>query len=170
MTAIGPTRRDEIGALQEIERRAAALFHGTGLLPASGESSVADAAQHLTAIEAGLSFTARLGRAPIGFAIGWPQPGSIYLAELAVDPDHGRRGAGRALVEHFCAAAWARGGACVTLSTFRDVPWNAPFYAKLGFREIASADRAGWMAAYEANQARGGLDITKRLFMQLARP
>ena len=30
----------------------------------------------------------------------------------------------------------------LTLSTFRDVPWNAPFYAALGFAPIASPEPA----------------------------
>lgn len=167
---IGPTREDEISTLQNIELRAGALFHGTGLLPEGGENDVADIQQHAKAIEAGLSFTARIDERPVGFVFGWPQPECIYLAELSVDPNHGQRGIGRALVERFCEAAWAQGANCVTLSTFRDVPWNAPFYAKLGFTEIPRHSHTDWMGVYEANQIRGGLDIAQRLFMKRARP
>lgn len=167
---IEPTTRNEISALQDIELRAGALFRGTGLLPEGGETSVAETAQHVTAINADLSFTAHIDESPVGFVMGWLQPDSAYLAELSVDPDFGQRGIGRALVERFCEAAWAQSARCVTLSTFRDVPWNAPFYAKLGFGEIARTNYTDWMHVYEGNQTRGGLDIAKRLFMKRPKP
>lgn len=169
---IEPTRAADIPALQHAERGAASLFAGTGLI---GDTSyetaeVTDAAFHLEAISLGLSFSAWIDDKPIGFVIGLVHPDSYYLAELSVDPAYGRRGVGRALVNHFCATAWARGADAVTLSTFRDVPWNAPFYAKLGFVEIPRAAYTDWMRLYEGNQTRNGLDVTKRLFMRLPRP
>lgn len=59
--------------------------------------------------------------------------GTAHLQQLAVDPAHGRRGLGSALVDACCEQARQRGYGQLTLTTFRDVPYNAPWYARLGF-------------------------------------
>ena len=74
--------------------------------------------------------------AVIGFAVAWAVDGEGHLSELAVTPAHGRRGVGRALVDEVLAWSAARGLPSVTLNTFRDVPWNGPFYEKLGFEYL----------------------------------
>lgn len=58
-----------------------------------------------------------------------------HLEQLSVLPTHGRRGHGRGLVHAALAEARARGHVAVTLRTYADVPWNAPFYASVGFVE-----------------------------------
>lgn len=73
---------------------------------------------------------------PVGYAAATPLDGFLHLAELSVDPDHGRIGVGAALVEAVAALADRRGLPGVTLTTFRDIPFNAPFYARLGFEEL----------------------------------
>ena len=55
-------------------------------------------------------------------------------------PDHAGRGIGRALLEAGCDWAAARGYAEITLATYRDVPWNGPFYASEGFVEVGPVD------------------------------
>jgi GNAT superfamily N-acetyltransferase len=78
-----------------------------------------------------------------------------HLEQLAVHPDHGRRGIGSALVEEVCAQVKDRGLDRVTLRTFADIPWNGPFYARLGFAELVP-DPA-WMAPMLQAEARIGL-------------
>ena len=50
------------------------------------------------------------------------------------------RGAGNASCEQRGTPARAAGHRALTLITFRDVPFNAPFYARLGFRTLAHAE------------------------------
>jgi ribosomal protein S18 acetylase RimI-like enzyme len=76
--------------------------------------------------------------AVIGFAVAWVVDGEGWLDELAVTPAHGRRGVGRALVDEVLAWTAARGLPSVTLATFRDVPWNGPYYEKLGFKAVTA--------------------------------
>ena len=76
--------------------------------------------------------------AVIGFAVAWVIDGEGHLDELAVVPAHGRRGVGRALVDEVLAWTAARGLPSVTLITFRDVPWNGPYYEKLGFEAVTA--------------------------------
>lgn len=57
----------------------------------------------------------------------------LHLHQLAVHPDHGRQGLGTALL----AAVFARAaGRAVTLTTFRNIPWNEPWYRERGFTEV----------------------------------
>ena len=61
----------------------------------------------------------------------------MHLAELSVDPAHGQRGLGNALVSKLIEQAAKMSAKGVSLTTFRDVPFNAPFYAKMGFSEAS---------------------------------
>ena len=49
--------------------------------------------------------------------------------------------------------AAAEGRSALTLTTFRDVPWNAPYYERLGFTVIAPADQGPELAALVAEEA-----------------
>jgi len=73
------------------------------------------------------------GRPCVGFAHVLEECGTAHLQQLAVDPAHGRRGLGAALVNACCERARQRGYNQLSLTTFRDVPYNAPWYARLGF-------------------------------------
>jgi GNAT superfamily N-acetyltransferase len=73
---------------------------------------------------------------PIAYLLADVVDGFAHVKEIAVHPDFQRRGIGRMLLEH--VAHWARtwGSTRLTLTTFRDVPWNAPYYERCGFREL----------------------------------
>ncbi|QMU98441.1 GNAT family N-acetyltransferase [Microbacterium esteraromaticum] len=71
----------------------------------------------------------------IGFAHLLELEGHAHLEQVSVLPRFGRRGAGRMLVEAILAEAARRGHRTVTLRTYADVPWNAPFYETCGFVE-----------------------------------
>jgi GNAT superfamily N-acetyltransferase len=75
--------------------------------------------------------------APVGFVAGERFGDLLHIWELAVMMDHQKQGLGRRLMA--AAADWGRdhGLAGLTLTTFRSVPWNAPFYAGLGYRMLA---------------------------------
>ncbi len=61
---------------------------------------------------------------------------NLHVCEVDVDPDYGRRGLGGRLVNHAAEWARARGLRSLTLTTFSDVPWNGPYYERLGFRVV----------------------------------
>jgi hypothetical protein len=56
----------------------------------------------------------------------------------------------------------------VTLTTFRDIAWNAPFYARCGFAELADRDLNPRLAAIRVREAALGLDVANRCAMRLA--
>jgi GNAT superfamily N-acetyltransferase len=156
----------DIFKLQEIERNAATLFRGWPGIDTSALNSVIALSEHLHAIEQGMSIVMDLDGELVGFAIGDMQGEDAYLRELDVALTHQQRGYGGRLVDAFVAAARAKRARHIYLATFRTPPWNAPFYARLGFREVARADYLPWMAELEASQA-AFLDLSTRVFMRL---
>lgn len=105
------------------------------------------------------------GRPPYGFARVDEVDGAAHLEQLSVHPDHARRGAGRALLLATVDWAAANGYSSVTLCTFADVAWNAPFYARHGFAECV--DLGPGLQALRATERRLGLDdLGRRVVMR----
>ncbi len=102
----------------------------------------------------------------VGFALLTNSLGYTHLKELSVHPQHGRQGVGTSLLK--TAIAWAKEQKIpgITLTTFRHIPWNAPFYAKLGFRIVPEGQlnpqlREIWLQEAE------NFDTSKRVVMCL---
>lgn len=70
---------------------------------------------------------------PVGFVHVLEIAGHAHLEQLSVHPSHTRRGLGRLLIDAALDEASRRGYALITLRTYADVPWNAPFYRTCGF-------------------------------------
>lgn len=94
---------------------------------------------------------------PVGFSILEIVDGDVYIDEVDVHPSHGRQGLGTALVRASCDWALAHGYRAITLTTWRDVPWNGPFYRKLGFEEVPDAALGPQLAAVRREEERRGL-------------
>ena len=110
---------------------------------------------------------------PVGFALVLEIDGYAHLHQLNVLPSHTRKGLGTALLQ--TVREWARecGYPGVTVSTFREIPWNEPFYARHGFRVVQSeALTAGLARLVEVERERGvrmDLRVIMRLDMGQAR-
>ena len=108
---------------------------------------------------------------PVGFAlVEMLELDAAHLEEIDVHPDHGRRGLGTELVRQVCRWAKIRGLGTVTLTTFRDVPWNMPFYARLGFEEVAPDERSPAIHEILEDEVRRGLDPGRRVVMRWRSP
>jgi len=107
--------------------------------------------------------------APIGFVHVLVIDGQAHLEQVSVHPDHQRRGIGRGLVEAAMAEARAQGFDRLSLCTYRDVPWNGPFYRSLGFTEVAEADYAPYQARLREQERALRLDVNGvRVVMSVA--
>lgn len=103
----------------------------------------------------------------VGYA-GVQQMGDWWhLHDVAVDPTHGRRGAGTALLLDVVARAREAGAQGVTLTTFRDVAFNGPWYARHGFRPVPEQTHP-WLAAARDHERSAGIDVAPRQAMALA--
>jgi GNAT superfamily N-acetyltransferase len=101
----------------------------------------------------------------VGFALVVHIDGHAHLDELSVLPTYGRQGIGSALLRAVCAWAAEQGHRAVTLRTFRDVPWNAPFYLRRGFRIVESRELPAAYDALERHEQEQGLRTDLRVTM-----
>ncbi|HCM9363748.1 TPA: GNAT family N-acetyltransferase [Enterobacter bugandensis] len=130
---IRPTTLSDVAALSAIERAAGGRFRDIPELAWLADGEVIPAEQHLDYAERGLSWLALANDQPVGFVLAEAHPSSLFIVELSVDLDWQGKGIGRQLIACVADCARKRGLTALTLTTFRDVPWNAPFYARLGF-------------------------------------
>jgi 4-diphosphocytidyl-2-C-methyl-D-erythritol kinase len=154
---IRKARADECPLLQAIDLASAALFVGSGLIDfgptGQPEEPIPEAAIRKGFAD-GLVFVATdAADRPVGFALASERADELYLDQLSVHPASGRQGYGSALVASIIAEARRRGRRRVSLSTFRDVPWNGPFYRRLGFREIPQHRLQPWQKELAGRQA-----------------
>ncbi|MGF6771508.1 GNAT superfamily N-acetyltransferase [Paraburkholderia sp. GAS199] len=106
------------------------------------------------------------GEICVGFVMFEPEATCFYVQELDVLTTHAGQGIGAALIERVAQTALAQRVTQLTLSTYRAVPWNAPYYRRLGFRDIEEHELdATLIARRDAHIARG-LDESKRVFMR----
>lgn len=104
---------------------------------------------------------------PVGFAhVEVIESAVAHLEELDVHPEYGRRGLGTRLVLAVCGWAAANGYRAITPTTFRDPPWNRPFYARLGFEVIATEELSPALRAVVQAETSRGLDPTRRVVMR----
>ena len=127
-------RADDLSALPEIERQANLLFAAYGLA-----EQLSNIPTSIEALREGMNadrlwVAADENDRPVGFVLAGVVGDNAHLDELDVHPAHGQRGLGTALVEAVCDWAKASGYRAVTLTTLRHIPWNAPWYRRLGFR------------------------------------
>lgn len=158
-------RPDDAEHWPEIERAAAQLFRS---LPGLGALDL-DHTWHpddlRRLIRKGHCLSASLDDRLVGFLAVQPFQRELHLWELSVHPDAQRRGIGAGLVRACLIDAANAGFRAVTLTTFRDVPWNAPFYARLGFTELAEPDAHARLAEMLTNEADSGLPAERRCAM-----
>ncbi|MEO0607480.1 MAG: GNAT family N-acetyltransferase [Pseudomonadota bacterium] len=164
--AITAAELDDIPALISVDKAASALFAPTGLLEPEAVNDHVPADVFAVEIPSANVFAARNQHGwAVGFALVRLRGSGLYLDQVSVHPDHGQKGIGRALVIRVLTEAEARKLPHVSLSTFRDLPWNGPFYASMGFREIPTERLEPYMKDIEEAQ-RPFMDVSERCFMR----
>ncbi|HEY7353549.1 MAG TPA: GNAT family N-acetyltransferase [Terriglobales bacterium] len=162
---IAVAQPEDIPYLASIEKEAAKLLKGHA--PDSVLDETTTEAEFNNAQSDGRLWVARTNNGPVGFAhaeiLG---PTSAHLKELDVHPEHVRRGLGSRLVMAVCG--WAGAIACrsLTLTTFREVPFNMPFYAQLGFEVIPTGELSSALQSIIQEESRRGLDPARRVAMR----
>ena len=108
-----------------------------------------------------------VGEPPVGFVCVELVDGIPLVWQLSVHPEHGRKGLGRALLRAACDWARAESFDAITLTTYRDVPWNGPSYESLDFATL-DALPPGLQAIREHERAIGDDDFGPPVAMRLA--
>lgn len=135
-SSIRPAEPFELDRLRAIEVDAAERFREVGLDDVADSPPQSRESLERARLEDRL-WVAEVDGMLVGMALTVELAGATHLAELDVLREHQGRGLGGALLEHVCRVATAAGHPTVTLHTFADVPWNAAYYARRGFVELA---------------------------------
>ncbi|MEB3337450.1 MAG: GNAT family N-acetyltransferase [Leptolyngbyaceae bacterium] len=162
---IRSARMEELILLSDIEKSAAGLFLNTpySFLVNAAPLPLEFVQQRFQAGQVWVAVDRQ--DAVVGYAITHEVDGTLYLQEIDVDPKHGQKGIGSALVDTVCAWAKLHGYCVVSLSTFRDIPWNAPFYSKLGFRTLDESELTPGFQHIRLKELEAGLPISERVIM-----
>jgi GNAT superfamily N-acetyltransferase len=159
-------RPEDLVHLPEIERAAGAAFRDLDM------ASIADDEPPSMDV---LGAYQRAGRAwvatddvdrPIAYIVVDVVDQAAHVEQVSVHPDWARQGLGRRLLD--AAEVWARelGLTAMTLTTFADVPWNTPYYARLGFQVVAESEWTAGQRRIRKHEAAIGLDAWPRVVMR----
>jgi GNAT superfamily N-acetyltransferase len=153
MIQIRQAMSDCASTFPAIERSAAEAFRTFPALSYLSEEEVKDAGWHEEMIAAGTCWVAVAPQFGIvGFLSAQAVDRTLHVRELSVCRDYQGQGIGGRLMVAALEGAVALGLIEVTLTTFREVPWNAPFYKRLGFELLndeAAGERLGRILAEE---------------------
>jgi GNAT superfamily N-acetyltransferase len=154
----------EIPLLREIERASAQRFIGLMDALAADEPSPPEILAARIASD-GLLVAADAADAPIAFVMFRPVEDGLYIEQIDVLPAFAGRRVGAALLDAVADQARSGGLKRLMLSTFRDVPWNAPYYGRLGFADIADDALTPGLIEIRREHLARGLDESQRTFM-----
>lgn len=156
----------ELSVLQDIERAAGQLFR---------EIDMSEVAEDEPLGLDELAGYQRAGRAwvvadgaerPVAYLLSGYVDGAVHIEQVSVDPGFARRRLGRSLLDHVAAQAKAEGVSALTLTTFTQVPWNAPYYLRCGFRCLDEAELTPGLREIRRRECDHGLDRWPRVCMR----
>jgi GNAT superfamily N-acetyltransferase len=163
VAAIRRARSDELPRLAEIEDAAEDRFIGTHMafvrdLPYS--APVASIPPHvLVWVSTDADDVAQ------GFLEAEPIGGWLHILEMSVHPTAQREGRARALMETALAHARAASLAMASLTTDRELPFNAPMYARMGFAPLEVPQCPEWLQELLHHEVARGFDPALRIAM-----
>jgi GNAT superfamily N-acetyltransferase len=167
MTSVRLARPDDLEALGPLERSAASVFRDAGLAwLADGDTMDPAVLARLCRDETLWVATDEQDR-PVGFLAGHELDGHFHIAEVSVALAHQRQGIGRELVGAATSFGRSCGFRAVTLTTYRDLSWNEPFYARLGFVEVDPQQVGPGHAEKLREEAEAGHDPARRCVMAM---
>lgn len=162
---IRPARLDELEELARIEHEADGLFGVVGV-DVIVDAPAPPAADYAKAQEAGRILVAELPSGPLaGFVRTEIVDETAHLEQVSVLPDHARQGVGRALMAAAEDWAFRCGYTRMTLTTYRDVPWNGPYYQRLGWDVLADDALGPQLRAIRDHERASGLEVQARQAM-----
>jgi GNAT superfamily N-acetyltransferase len=166
---IRPAHRDDFARLQAIEVAAGAAFRDVGMPEIADDDppSLDTLAAYCAAGRAWVVADADAdGEPALGYVLVDVVDGCAHVEQVSVHPDAARRRLGAQLLDHVGAWAASSGLAAVTLTTFRAVAWNAPYYERCGFRVLADDELGPELLAVRDLESAHGLDPSQRVCMR----
>jgi ribosomal protein S18 acetylase RimI-like enzyme len=166
---IRPAVPEDLADLARIEVEAGRLFLSVGMPLVAGDE--VDGDELLSAVRDRRVWVASYIGRPVGYVEASTVDGRAHVDQVSVVPEAGRRGIGTALVRRVEDWGRERGLDGTTLTTFRDVPWNGPWYRRLGYRELAEDEIGPELRSVIAREATWpGIVAERRCAMLRPRP
>jgi GNAT superfamily N-acetyltransferase len=162
---IRAARPEDIEAMRSVENDAGERFRTIGLGRVADDDPP-EAALLRRHIDEGTAWVAEADAAVVGYAIASVVDGEGHLDQVSVREAAMGRGTGGALVETVAGWAAAAGLPTLTLTTYADVPWNGPWYARRGFLTVSEADAGPELRAILAAERAAGLEPPARIAMR----
>lgn len=160
---IREARHDELISLQEIERAAGELFRSIGMAAIADDEPL-PAGELARYVTAGRAWVAGFDGV-IGYLIADLVDGNVHIEQVSVDPRFARRGVGRRLIEEAAGHGKRIGARGLTLTTFADVAWNAPYYRRCGFAVMPDEAVGPELRVVREHEVAVGLDRWPRVCM-----
>lgn len=163
---IRPACPADVPHLPAVERDAAQVYRNIGY-DFCADGPMRDEDEHLRGLNQRALFVAETADNRLaGFVLLWRVDRCAHVTELSVARAHQQQGIGTALMMR--AEEWARrqGYRQITLTTFRDVPWNAPYYRRLGYAEFTPELWRTGLAEIQAEEAGFGAANRPRIAMR----
>ncbi|MFN8021850.1 MAG: GNAT family N-acetyltransferase [Acidimicrobiales bacterium] len=106
--------------------------------------------------------------AVVGYAVASMIDDDAHLDQVSVRCDHQGHGIGTALIDEVCRWAASLDFGAITLTTFRDVPFNGPYYEHLGFVVVPERSCGEELQSLRDHERFIGLDVQPRVVMRRA--
>lgn len=161
------TEIDEVEFLPEIECSACEIFRSFPDLAWIAEDEAMPSEIHRKYAAAGTSWIAEADGQRVGFLCAESDFRDLHIQELSVRQEWQGKGIGRKLMNTAIEYARRNQFKLVTLTTFREVPWNAPFYRSLGFEVIENENLGPRLKKILETEAEHGFSPLQRCAMRL---
>ncbi|TDD22850.1 GNAT family N-acetyltransferase [Nonomuraea diastatica] len=149
---------DELSGLADVELAADGIFAQVGIVFPPGTTMIEEVEDPGRVLVE--------GDPPAGFALLGRVDGNVHLDQLAVHPRSMRQGIGGRLMAAVIDHARASDAPAVTLTTYRDVPWNAPWYARHGFTVLPEPEWGPELRALVEHERKLGIEVAPRVVMR----
>ncbi|MFR9751603.1 GNAT family N-acetyltransferase [Nocardia sp. 004] len=155
----------DLPVLQDIERAAGTPFAEIGMAMVAEDEP--PSLETLRAFQrAGRAWVWTCADRPVGYLLIDVVDGNAHIDQVSVHPDHAGRRIGKHLIDHAVRWATDAGMRAITLTTFTEVPWNGPYYERLGFRYLSVEEETPGLRAVRATEHAHGLDRWPRACMR----
>jgi GNAT superfamily N-acetyltransferase len=156
----------DIPLLEYVERSAADIFRTVNLGFLADGDTVDPAALRAMAQANHLWVATNNFDQPIGFVGGEYLSGNFHIVEISVAKEFQGKGVGKALMTTIVEHISREGYKSITLTTYRNLPWNGPWYSRLGFFEVNAHDMGRDYLDLLDSEAQHGLDVRSRCVMR----
>lgn len=165
---IRKTEISDVEHLPPVERSAGSAFKSLPGLAWVADYSVMSAEEHKSLVATGLSWVAlnSSSQTICGFINAEIIESEFYVGEVSVSETYQKKGIGSKLFKTALTQAKSLGLSTATLTTFIDVPWNAPYYQRLGFVILTADTLPQYLERKLQEEKSAGLPLDRRCAMR----